>query len=447
MMKKHVLNLILILLCIFTLTGCSKVIDHIYGGYSEKEIVINKDDKYYIAGYKGGRYFTDILDYQKAKAFYMNYYGEETLLITIDCVGLTSEYVNQIRKKLNFNFKVNVISTHTHAGVDTMGLWGPAAVEGKDEIFMNKLIDAAVSAGKDAYNNRKEGKLTFGSIETNDILIDSRDPLVYDKNIYQLKFISNDNTESTRLVFFSAHAESLRGDNTKISADFPSEMANIIKQKTNDNMMYFPGAIGGLVMTDTFDEDDFENNRKITAQKLVEYVLNIKEEEITSKDFEQVTVKFKTKLENTLFKYYKFLGILKNKITKNPFTNSYYLMTELSIIKIGDIAITLIPGEIFPELVYGGAITNSLVDNTNPETLVDLAKEYNINKLIIVGLANDEIGYIIPPSDFLVNSKYPYVQNITDDKGENHYEETMSVGEFCANDIANAFEKCLKKLK
>lgn len=447
MIKKNVLNIVLIFVLIFTLTSCDKKDDKIYGGYFEVPIIISNDSNYYISGYSGGRYYTDILDYQKAKAFYLKYYGEEVLMISIDCVGLTSGYVNEIRDALNFNFPVNIVSTHTHAGVDTMGLWGPVGIDGKNEKFMKDLVDAAVKAGKEAYKNAIEGKLTYGYIETNDILRDSREPLVYDKNIYQLRFISKEDNIGTRLVFYGAHAESLGGSNTKISADFPHIMAKVIKEKTNDNMIYFPGAIGGLICTNTFDETDVENNMKITGEKLSEYVLKIKEEDISSGSLKQTTVNFKIRLDNTIFLYYKFLGILKNNIVKSLFKNTYYVKTELSVIQIDQITIVLIPGEIFPELVWGGTIDNPDLANSkdNPDSLIDIANKYNIENLIIVGLVNDEIGYIIPPSDFLVHKEYPYVLSIEDSKGENHYEETMSVGETGAIKIAEAFEKVLKK--
>lgn len=449
MIKKYFICLLLIVISIFIFTGCgNKNNDKIYGGYSEVSLIIEKDDNYYISGYSGGRYFTDILDYQKVKAFYLNYYGEEILMISIDCVGLTSKYVEDIRKSLNFKFPVNVVSTHTHAGVDTMGLWGPVGINGKNEEFMDQLVKSAVTAAKQAYNNKTTGSLTFGQIETNGILRDSRDPVVYDNNIYQIRFISDITNIGTRLVFFGAHAESLGGSNTKISADFPSVMADVIKEETNDNMLYFPGAIGGLICTTWFDEENIENNLKITGTVLANYVLNITEVDISKESLKQTTVNFKIRLDNTIFLYYKFLGILENKITKSIFNNTYYVNTELSIIQIDKITIALIPGEIFPELVWGGAITNPDIENpiSNPDSLITIASKYNIDNLIIVGLANDEIGYIVPPSDFMVDSSYPYVVSIKDSKGENHYEETMSVGETCAMKISKAFEKCLKKI-
>jgi len=58
----------------------------------------------------------------------------------------------------------------------------------------------------------------------------------------------------------------------------------------------------------------------------------------------------------------------------------------------------------------------------------------------VIGLANDEIGYIVPPSDFVLDGELPYVQEAEGD----HYEETNSVGPNAAIDIADAFEKALK---
>ena len=79
----------------------------------------------------------------------------------------------------------------------------------------------------------------------------------------------------------------------------------------------------------------------------------------------------------------------------------------------------------------------------NPKPLAQSAKEHGLEQLLVIGLANDEIGYIVPPSDFLVNPEKPYFEKITDDKGENHYEETNSIGPACADAIADTWELLL----
>ena len=63
---------------------------------------------------------------------------------------------------------------------------------------------------------------------------------------------------------------------------------------------------------------------------------------------------------------------------------------------------------------------------------------------MVIGLANDEIGYIVPPSDYMVNSEMPYLERITDYKGEDHYEETNSLSPHTAELIAAAVETLVK---
>ena len=107
-------------------------------------------------------------------------------------------------------------------------------------------------------------------------------------------------------------------------------------------------------------------------------------------------------------------------------------------------ALALIPGELFPELVSGERYGDASVENANPIPLKEMADKYGVENLLVLGLANDELGYIVPPSDFLVNETNPYLERIEDARGEDHYEETNSVGMECALAIAQACEELLK---
>lgn len=445
-------KIIMMFLVIFSLIGISSCIDKnensdvVIGGYSEENIAIENVDYIihngvYMGGYKQGQFVEGIYDSPYAKAFYLSYYGQEVLMISIDAIGITSDYVAKIRKGIKAKCKVNVMSTHTHASFDTIGLWGPIGEDGKKDWLMDTLVECAVKAGNDALNNAKEGKLTYGKIKTEGILIDSRKPYVYDENLYQLRFIPSDESKATRMVFYGAHAESLRGDNTYLSADFPAYIA----MNFDDNFIFFNGAIGGLILTKTFHEPDMFENMLLTAKEITKYIKMIEEIPLTNKTLKQTTINFKIELDNIIYKYYKFLGILNQKVTRNIFTRKYYLRTEMSLLQIGGLNFVLIPGEIFYELVSGEYFINEDVFYKNPECLSSIGEKYGINDLIIIGLANDEIGYIVPPSDFMLNKESPYLNNVTDRYGENHYEETNSPGLDTAYKIASNFEKICKK--
>ena len=428
-------------------------------GFGREQIIPDpdSDEPLYIAGYNTAAEIEGVLDYCEARAVWIDNGGAGVLLIGIDCIALDSGVVAEIREGLSGLencASINVYATHTHAGADTLGLWGPVAVDGKNSAYMENLIEAAIKAGQTAAADRKAGTLHYGYVETDadEMLRDSRYPTVCDANLYQLRFEAESGEPGLRMFFYTAHAESLRSINRKLSRDYPGLLCDIVEAETGDNTMFMPGAVGGLLMTKEFiptnSQELAEENWRVTGEKMAEYALSITpemERELTPALAMSTSV-FTVPLDNTGFQLFRFLGILSNKAVKGESATGYLVETELSVLKLGDLAIALIPGEIFPELVYGGEYGDANPEGVNPEPLCAIAEEFGVDELLVIGLANDELGYIVPPSDFLLNEETPYLEKTMDYKGENHYEETNSVGPECALAVAEAFRAAMEKL-
>ncbi len=405
---------------ILVLSGCGATpptpADAYSVGYAEQSLTYGDLDQYYIAGYRNGVHPQGVLDPKKVKAAWIDNGAVSTVLIAVDCIALDRGTVQQIRSRLK-NLpcdSINVAATHTHAGVDTLGLWGPVGISGKNESFQEQLVAAAVDTAWAAYENRNTGDLYYSRTETEGLQEDSREPIAYDSGLYQLRFDPQDPEKNgLRIVTFAAHAESLRGENTQISADFPGRVAKLVKEESGDDFLFLSGAAGGLIMTPVLTQGNDVANMFDTASKLAAYVLNPETEEKLTTDLAVSRVEWETALENTLFLYYKFLGILGSDIRQTA-TGQYMVQTELTLLRMGDVTLALLPGEPFPEL---------LADS--PE------------KMMIVGLANDEIGYIVPESDFLLHPQAPYIL-----EAEGHYEETNSVGPNCGSDLLTAWKSC-----
>ena len=458
-------------LCLCSLlTGCGESSPTVYRsgggdavwtmGYGNAAIALPEDDSqpYYIAGYNSGWKPYGKLDLCEANAVWMDTGDGGILLIGIDCVGLGGTDINEIRGRLKELVKesgckaVNIYSTHTHAGVDTLGLWGPTMVNGKNDEYTENLMNAAVEAAYKAYETRTEGKLYLGSAETpREFLRDSRLPLVFDPNLYQFRFEASDPAEKgIRMYLYGAHAESLRGSNAFISRDFPGVLCDTMEELTGDAAMFMPGAIGGLIMTAELDSS-YLYNLQITSERLVEHALSItpESERELAPTLSFATTEFKLPLDNTGYLFYRFLGILENETYRDRSSaTGYGLTSEMTLLELGALLLCLMPGEIFPELVWGGEYGDANPDGKpgadgaeNPAPLAEIAAANGFGQLLVVGLANDELGYIVPPSDFLLNEEIPYLDNIEDYKGENHYEETNSVGPLTAPIIAETFEK------
>ncbi|NLX94245.1 MAG: hypothetical protein GXZ02_10450, partial [Clostridiales bacterium] len=140
-------------------------------------------------------------------------------------------------------------------------------------------------------------------------------------------------------------------------------------------------------------------------------------------------------------------GILQaDRHHKKDTTYGYALKTEMTYFEIGHLKMLLIPCEIFPELVFGRYLSSEESaegkgPEMNPTPLTQIAAA---EELLIFGLANDELGYVIPPNDFLLAPGIPYLDRVKDRHDRNHYEETNSMGPKTAQRIADVFAGMMK---
>lgn len=195
---------------------------------------------------------------------------------------------------------------HPRPGVDTMGLWGKVGRDGKNEAFMQNLLQAARGAALDAYADRRAGTLSYGKAATAGMQRDSRLPYEYDPYIHHLKFAPDDGGAGFRIVNYCAHAESLRGQNTLLSRDFPGVMADVLLERTGERMLFMPGAIGGLVMTQAFEKNadgslNAEKNLETTGRMLAGALLRVSDDKSLAAELEIARTELAVPLDNTAF--------------------------------------------------------------------------------------------------------------------------------------------------
>ena len=112
------------------------------------------------------------------------------------------------------------------------------------------------------------------------------------------------------------------------------------------------------------------------------------------------------------------------------------LRTEVALVSIGDATIACIPGEIYPELVNGGIDRPEGADFPNAAMELPPIRELMPGKIrFVFGLANDEIGYIIPKAEW--DQKRPYLYGAK----KKPYGEINSVGPEAAPRIHSAFRE------
>lgn len=422
------------------------------------------EKKYFIAGYNSNNLAEKVLDNIYARAVYIddNTGRGGVVLCVIDAVGISRKDINDIRRLVIESNKIpnlksiSVSATHTHSAIDTQGLWGENFYKsGRNEEFMEYLKEKAAQAIISAYENRKDGKLFYSVTETEDMHCDYREPIAYDPNLTKIRFEAFDASEEIHLINFACHAELLGSKTKQISADFPCYMIREIEENNkNTNALFFNGAIGGMITAKEIkkvyrNEIDCEAYTKeygkalgeiansMTDETEIEPVINVKSEPV------------KILAANFVLIIARFLKVLNNDILRAEKRNQAYVSTEVGYLELGlnKIGVFLIPGELFPELWDGNFLhgyASATGNHAHYNILRDMSK---CDHRFIIGLCNDELGYIIPDNDFILNETVPYIDPATDIHGRRHYEETNSTGPETARTILNAIESLIKSVK
>lgn len=419
---------------------------------------------YYIAGYDSNNPATGVLDDMYARAVYIDDNSSRggVIMCSVDAVGISRKDINDIRK-LVIESKaipclksINISATHSHSAIDTQGLWGEKIYKsGRNEEFIKSLKVKTAEAIINAYKSRKDGKLFYSVKETEDMQFDCRTPDTYDRNLTKIRFESFDKSKEIIIVNFASHAE-LMGSKTKsISADFPAYMIKEIEEKNSDcDAVFFNGAIGGMISAKEIkkvyrNEIDCEEYTKQFGKELGEIVNSLKNETEIEPIINIKSVPINIVAENFVLIIARLLKVLNNDISRNKKRNEASIYSEVGYLELGKkkIGMFLIPGELFPELWNGKFLTeNDSANAVNAEYKV-LSQMCDCEHQFVIGLCNDELGYIIPDNDFILNEKTPYINSAKDRHDRNHYEETNSTGRNTARTILNETDKLIASVR
>ena len=431
-----------------------------------KEVLTPDDiteEKYYIAGYNTNNPAQSVLDDMYAKAVYLddNSGRGGVVICAIDCVGISRKDINDIRKiviesgKIPSLKSINICATHSHSAIDTQGLWGKNFFsDGKNEDFMNRLKELTAKAIIDAYNARKDGSLYLGTAETEGLLIDTRTPDDFDATLTRIRFDPADGSDNTYIVNLACHAECLGARTTVVSADFPAYMEKeIVEQTGSANVVFINGAIGGLITCEKLD--DVLRNFELGLEYVKEFgedvgkvVMSVDNEITLEPAINVKTEAMEIKCDNTALLLVRFLGVLNNDIAKDKDRN-ISIITEVSYMELGNrqIGVYMIPGELSPELESGNFLSAEESANGTEADYKPFSEMSRCEQNFVIGLCNDEIGYIIPENDFLLHEWLPYFNNTDDKNGRRHYEETNSLGPGAAGAILETMDKLINTVK
>lgn len=373
-------------------------------GYGERVLTPNLDRQVYLAGFDQNRLAEGVHDDLSARAMGLSD-GDTTLVICgLDLISLFQNDVREIIQRVQVEFpaaRVILAATHTHHGPDTMGIYGPDnKTSGVDPRIMADLKDKITAAIMESLAlDRDVGELRTGSVRVPGIAKNARDPAIIDDELTCLQLCASDQKVMVTLMNFPCHPEVLFNTNTQITADYPGVLREEVEAATGAPCIFTSGALGGM-MTPDVKEHSFEE-AKVMGRVLAAEGLQVLAHAVTQVDFaiNIRQVNFSARFNNPLFRLAIRRGLLPE-----PRDDRGRVTTETNLVQIGDCWWVTVPGELLPKL--GLQIKSMLVQAGAGVTGV-------------IGLANDELGYILPKEEF----RYP----LNPFRPGAHYEETMSI--------------------
>jgi len=357
-------------------------------------------------------------------------------IVALDAIGLFHDDVIAVRRRLATGLKLDyaiVCATHNHSTPDLMGLWGPHYFRtGVDPRYREQVIAGAAKALGDAVGALQLARVAFHEVPTPTagLVADTRKPEVYDPDLRVMHFTNPTNGATLgTLIGWANHPETVWARNTEITADFCGYLREALEKGVvqdgkllaagvGGTHVYVNGAIGGLISTtpgitvrDPYLNQDFRQptheKARAVGRQLASHILPRLLTNAPATEHAPLSIRARTievPLENAGFLLAPVIGLLdRGHVRWNT------LRTEVALVAFGDASLACIPGEIYPEIVNGGIEKAPGGDYAVEPVEVPPIRELMPGKIkFIFGLANDEVGYLIPKSEWDRQPPYLY---------------------------------------
>lgn len=407
-------------------------------------------DPVWIAGFSNSRAANGVHDDLWSRTMVIDDGTTRIAIVAIDAIGYFNDDVIDIRSRIPKEAGISyaiISSTHDHQSPDLMGIWGESFLKsGVNKAYMEYVKEQTVKSIVSAVDNMRPARLSIsqdldGAIP---LVKDTRKPEVFDSGLRIVKATDKENGSTLgSLIAWADHPETLWSDNLMISSDFPHYVREGVENGVfrNDSLVkpgiggvavYINGAIGGLMAThpslpvkDPFTGQEYREPsfEKAEAQgkTLALLALHAMEKPLEEIDTASISLIARTiflPVDNRLFQLGTAIGTLDRG------TSGWMKMrSEIAAFSLGSLSFVTIPGEIYPEIINGGVEAPDGRDFAIQPLETPPVREMMKGKYkFVFGLANDEIGYIVPRSQWDTDAPYTY------DKPNAPYGEENSLG-------------------
>jgi hypothetical protein len=423
----------------------------------------------YLAGFGHNRVATAVHDDLYARCLALGIAKPALVVCSVDLIGLFYDDVLTIRRafrqKTSTEAFLIVSSTHTHAGPDTLGLYGrgplESGVDGKYLDWVDRQVAATAAGAVHAMQPARlelarDGHPLLAMLQDVD-----RPPIVKDPFLDVMRLVAQATGETiATAVDWSDHPEVLGRKNTEITADYPRWTRDYLEKALGGTALFFSGSIGKVsplggqvALSDPQTGKVAEDGSWRKAELLGTAIGRLAERALKSAisvNIDSISIgtdSIFVPMHNPNFRVAEAAGVFAGRkvfftngdpdpatetgelpeLGRVKYATGHDIQTEVDYVQLrsGSVPvaeIVTIPGEIYPELVNGGVARYPGADY--PEAPIEpvLREQFKTKYQFILGLGNDEIGYLIPKAEW--DEKPPWLKNAP----EPWYGEVNSVG-------------------
>ena len=412
-------------------------------------------DAVWMAGFQNKRAAQGVKDDLMAVAAVIDDGQTRIGIISADTIGLMRKFVLSVREDVPEEWGLDYImvhATHNHEGPDTQGLWGPSFLKsGVDDVYMEQLKKDFIKTLKMAIDNLEPAQMSLALIPTNPLtpIKDKRKPIVIDDDIRAILFNRTDGSIIGSLINFGIHVELTWDKNLKLTSDVAGYLRRgisegiyydnqLIRSGLGGTTLWLTGNIGGLMTSGPTDPIYDPVLKKMLTKpshaKARAYGYSLANSVIDAfqagafqaspnPSLSVRSIEVELGIENFMLSLGTLLGVIDTDPKFSLMPPFIRYLSEVSFIQLGDASITGVPGELYPEIAVGGIENPTGADYViAPQEVPHLRSQFPDKLNLMVNLANDSIGYIIPKSEWDEDAPWIYGEE------EETYGEVVSLG-------------------
>jgi hypothetical protein len=438
-----------------------------------------KGHRVYLAGFGHNRLATGMHDDLYARCLALGIARQKLVICSVDLIGLFYDDVLTIRRTFQQvtpgESVLIVASLHTHAGPDTLGLYGPGPLEsGIDPKYLDWVDRRVAMTAADAVRVMQPVEIELAR-DDHPLLAQlqgvDRPPIVKDPFLYAMRLVARSTRQTiATVVNWSDHPEVLGRKNTEITADYPHWTRDYLEKRLGGTTLFFSGSIGKVsplgdqvALPDPQTGKIAENGSWRKAELLGTEIGRLAERSLKNAkpvNIDSLAIRTDTvfvPMYNRNFRVAAAAGVFAGRkpfytngkldptsetrelpeLGRVPYATGQDIQTEVDYIQLRSDGVPLaeivtIPGEVYPELVNGGVTKYPGADYPQAPIEPVLRERLETKYQFIFGLGNDEIGYLIPKVEW--DEKPPWLNNAA----EPWYGEVNSVGPDAAEAVLGA---------